>query len=218
MTDWPEVVLRAGTHAGLPLIVGTTRDEMGKPLDPVFEDEQLLERIGLMVPNADAQTLIDAYRAARGARFAPLDAKSLFSAIQTHRVMGVPSTRLLEAHRPHGPAYHYIFDWISPAMDGANGAQHGIDIGFVFGTHNARPDYAALFGTGPAADALANAVMDAWVAFARTGDPSTSSLGAWPTYGADRETMMIGPAAQVRNAPFEGERSAWDGITTSEMR
>ena len=141
-----------------------------------------------------------------------------YAAIDTSRMMGVPSTRLLDAHRPHGPVYHYVFDWISPAMDGASGAQHGVDIGFVFGTHDVTPDTAGMFGAGPAADALANATMDAWTAFARTGDPSTESLGAWPPYGETRATMMIGPLAGVREAPFEGERAAWDGIATSDMR
>jgi para-nitrobenzyl esterase len=218
IVGWPEAVLAVGAHAGLALMVGTTRDEMAKPVDPVFEDEQLLERVGLMMPSVDALGLVGAFREARGARLAPVDARSLFAAIHTHRTMTVPSTRLLDAHRPHGPAFHYIFDWMSPAMDGANGAQHGIDTGFVFGTHNSSPDYAAAFGGGPAADALANAVMDAWVAFAANGDPSTASLGAWPAYGAARETMMIGPNARVVDAPFEAERLAWQGIATADMR
>ena len=88
----------------------------------------------------------------------------------------------------------------------------------MFGTHDVTPDTAGMFGSGPAADALANATMDAWTAFARTGNPSTESLGEWPPYGETRATMMIGPLAGVREAPFEGERAAWDGIATTDMR
>lgn len=114
--------------------------------------------------------------------------------------------------------YHYVFDWISPAMDGASGALHMVELGFVFGTHGATPVTTELFGAGPAVEALASATMDAWTAFARTGDPSTDALGPWPVYGETRATMMIGPLAGVREAPFEGERVAWDGIPTSVMR
>jgi len=218
ITDWPEPVLGSGAHAGMPLMVGTTRDEMSTAMIAGVGDGDLVARVRELVPGHDANALVEAYRAARGQRLAPVDSGSLYSAIDTSRMMGVPSTRLLDAHRPHGPVYHYVFDWISPAMDGASGAQHGVDIGFVFGTHDVTPDAAGMFGSGPAADALASATMDAWTAFARTGDPSTEALGAWPPYGETRATMMIGPHAGVREAPFEGERAAWDGIATSEMR
>ncbi len=217
-TDWPEPTLATGAHGGLPLMVGTTRDEMSSPVVAGVAEDDLVDGVAALVSKGDAGALVEAYRAARGHRLAPVDAGSLYSAIETSRMMGVPSTRLLDAHRPHGPVYHYVFDWISPQMDGASGAQHGVDIGFVFGTHDVTPDAAAMFGAGPAADALASATMDAWTAFARTGDPSTESLGAWPPYGETRATMMIGPLAGVREAPFEGERAAWDGIATSDMR
>lgn len=54
--------------------------------------------------------------------------------------------------------------------------------------------------------------MDAWVAFARTGNPSTDSLGAWATYGNARETMMIGEQTGIFEAPYEAERRAWDAV------
>ena len=217
--DWPEPLLASGACEGMPLMVGTTRDELSQPVfDPIKDEAELLTRVQAMVPDADAGALIEAYRAARGQRLAPVDPASLYSAVDTGLIMAVPSTRLLDAHRPHGPVYHYVIDWISPQMDGAFGAPHMVELGFVFGTHDATPAIAGMCGVGPAADALANASMDAWAAFARTGDPSTDGLGAWPRYDETRPTMMIGPLAGVREAPFEGERVAWDGIPTSVMR
>ena len=38
--------------------------------------------------------------------------------------------------------------------------------------------------------ALAHAIQDAWVAFARTGDPNTSALPEWPRYDVDRRLVM----------------------------
>ena len=216
--DWSESALASGAQSGMPLMVGTTRDEMSMELLANRGDGTLVERVQALVPGVDAAALVEAYRAARERRLAPVDDASLFAAIDTGRMLSVPSTRLLDAHRPHGPVYHYVFDWISPAMDGASGALHMVELGFVFGTHGATPVTTELFGAGPAVEALASATMDAWTAFARTGDPSTDALGPWPVYGETRATMMIGPRTGVREAPFEGERVAWDGIPTSVMR
>ena len=41
------------------------------------------------------------------------------------------------------------------------------------------------------------------IPFAKTGDPSSDTLGSWPSYGDKRETMMIGEQTSVREAPFE---------------
>jgi para-nitrobenzyl esterase len=69
--------------------------------------------------------------------------------------------------------------------------------GLVFLARNSRP-----------AAGLANAVMDAWTNFAKTGDPSSDTLGAWPAYVENRATMMIGEQTYVREAPYEEERVA----------
>lgn len=133
--------------------------------------------------------------------------------------MWVPTTRVLDVQRRHAPVYHYVFDWMSPAGDGALGAPHGIDIGFVFGTRGMRADCTPFLGRGPAVDALADAVMNAWAAFARTGNPSAEGLGDWPAYDASqRPTMMIGGNVHVAQAPYEAERRAWEGIETTTMR
>ena len=71
------------------------------------------------------------------------------------------------------------FSWPSPAMDGRLGACHAIEIPFLFtGGGN-------LGGMTPEdgpPEQLAHAIQDAWVAFARNGDPNTSALPEWPRY------------------------------------
>jgi len=91
------------------------------------------------------------------------------------------------------------------------GSCHALDIGFTFGTYN-KSLAGAFFGTGVAADALARAMMDAWVAFATKGDPSTPATGAWPLYDAStRPTMIFGDGAPyLVNAPNEERLRAWD--------
>ena len=53
---------------------------------------------------------------------------------------------------------------------------------------------------------------DAWVAFARSGDPSTDAL-PWPRFEAERRrTMILDRECRVEELPREAERRCWDGI------
>ena len=68
---------------------------------------------------------------------------------------------------------------------------------------------ARLTGGGADAMALADKVSDAWIAFARTGDPNTSKLPHWPAFDdKDRATMVINNASKVVNDPLREQRLA----------
>ena len=54
-------------------------------------------------------------------------------------------------------------------------------------------------------------IQDAWLAFARSGDPSSADL-SWPAYSEQRETMVLGDPVAVESAPRDAETRAWDGI------
>lgn len=57
--------------------------------------------------------------------------------------------------------------------------------------------------------ALADKVSDAWIAFARTGNPNTPKLPPWTTLNAkDRPTMVINNESQVVNDPLREPRIA----------
>ena len=54
--------------------------------------------------------------------------------------------------------------------------------------------------------------MDAWIAFARSGDPSTEAL-SWPAYDSERRAqMMLGPDVRVEHAWRAEEQAVWDGV------
>jgi para-nitrobenzyl esterase len=57
-------------------------------------------------------------------------------------------------------------------------------------------------------------MMDSWLAFAKTGDPSNAATGAWPRYDtASRKTMIFGDGApHLADAPNEARRKAWSEI------
>jgi len=86
------------------------------------------------------------------------------------------------------PVYMYMFTWESPVFDGALRSTHCMEIPFVF--NNARI-HASMTGGGAAAEALAAKMSDAWLAFARTGNPNTASLPAWPAYTAEDGATMF---------------------------
>jgi len=121
--------------------------------------------------------------------------------------------RLAQVQGRHDPrVFSYLFTWPSPAIGGALGCCHALELGFVFGT-NHLPGMTAFAGTGPAVEKLAVQMQDAWLAFARSGDPSSESVGAWTGYSeARRSTMVFGANTNLEDAPRDQERRAWEAI------
>ncbi len=209
-----------GSAAGVALLVGTTSEEwkLFGAVDPsvtTLTDSTLASRIERRL-GAAARPLIETYRKARTERGAAATPAELFMAIETDRVFRMPGLLLAETQARHeARVYNYLFTWNSPVFGGIFGACHAVELGFVFGTHSAQgmTDFS---GTGPAADALAANTMDAWLAFARSGDPSCASLGRWPTYtAAERATMVLGECSRLERAPLEDERGSWSSVPTS---
>ena len=88
-----------------------------------------------------------------------------------------------------GPVYLYYWRWETPVDGGRLKSPHTIEIPFAFDNIKAAT---RLTGGGAEAMALADKVSDAWIAFARTGNPSTPKLPAWTAYNsADRPTMVF---------------------------
>ena len=85
----------------------------------------------------------------------------------------------------------------------------------MFGTI-ASPGVERFTGGGPEALALSEAMQDAWLAFARGGNPSSAALGPWPRYDTDRRaTMVLGVERRIEDAPYEPERAYWDRAVAS---
>ena len=56
---------------------------------------------------------------------------------------------------------------------------------------------------------LANKVSDAWIAFARTGNPNIPKLPHWPMFDPEgRATMVFDNASKVVNDPLREQRIA----------
>ncbi len=207
-----------GSAAGVAVMVGSNLEEwkLFSAMDP---SAQKLDKAGLLARmskrlTADfAGSVIATYERARASAGASVTPPELFSAIETDRVFRMPGVRLAEIHgRSESRVYNYLFTWRSPAMRGALGSCHALELGFVFGT-NHLAGMRRFAGEGAAAEKLATEMQDAWLAFARGGNPSCASLGDWPGYTeARRATMLLGETSSAVDAPFEEERRAWDGV------
>jgi para-nitrobenzyl esterase len=103
--------------------------------------------------------------------------------------------RKLEKAR--APAYSYLFTFEYPVNGGVT-AFHCSEIAFAFHSLN-EPHIRAATGSAPSTLALQDKVSQAWVNFARNGNPSQPGLGWKPYSVAGRETMVFDTASGVRS-------------------
>jgi para-nitrobenzyl esterase len=85
------------------------------------------------------------------------------------------------------PVYMYLFTWQSPIMDGKYKATHCMEIPFVF-SNIARCE--EMTGGTKEAYVLADKVSNAFINFARSGNPGHKGLPAWPAFNASNTATM----------------------------
>jgi para-nitrobenzyl esterase len=86
------------------------------------------------------------------------------------------------------PAYLYWFAWQTPIFDGRPRAFHCAEIPFVFANTDVCDH---MTGGGSRARALSSIVSDAWIQFARTGDPNQAAMPAWAPCSREKVPTMI---------------------------
>lgn len=188
----------------VPLIIGTTRDEMDlfKSFDPgagSLTDEGLRSRFAAVGGDVDA--LIDAYRSV-GAQ----DAPEIWRRANTDIAMWSPAIRIAQAHAEHAPTWMYRFDWEAASAD--MGSPHGVDIPFPF-TNIDVGGWDSFVADPADAMGLASAMQQAWASFARDGVPRFDDLD-WPTYDTDhRSTAILGREIKIESDPNAAVRRAW---------
>lgn len=211
ITAHPGDALRDGTAPDVPIMVGCTRDEATLFVagDPAFRDpskldqaalERRLDRYGL---GDERDRILAAYQANRPDD-SPVD---LYIAILTDRMMRMPSIKLAELKATGGTAgvYMYLFCWAAGPLRSC----HGYEIPFVFDNVGG-----PMLKSTPAREKLATEMSEAWLAFARDGDPVHDAVPDWPVYDTDTRATMIFDRGEshLENDPWGADREAWAGV------
>jgi len=123
------------------------------------------------------------------------------AAVWTDTTMLEGSIRLAERKAAQNAAsvYMYCLVWETPILNGLFKSPHTLEIPFMFdNADKAR----VLVGPGPQPETLARQMSDAWLAFARTGNPNAAGIPQWPPYTADkRATMLFDVQSRVEDDP-----------------
>jgi len=200
----------ASAAANIPLMIGTNKDESAlfSAADPrrrKLEESELIERLQGILGDRMVE-ILTVYRQQRP-KATPWD---LYISITSENTR-LRSIQLAERKVAGGPApvYMYLFTWESNYLGGLFKSCHALEIPFVFDN----PDVAPFTGEGDDRYELAASMSQAWIAFARNGDPNYEGLPFWPTYDTkDRSTMLFNVPCRVENDPRAEERLVWKGI------
>lgn len=218
--EHPLETMRKGKASYVPIIIGSNKDELGfisillsqaneNTVKPIMDNiHKRIQDIGIEKKKMDL--LIDIYKKEMQKEY-PNKSFKYLDALLSDFIFSIPIIRTLEAYANHQPnSYCYIFTHGSRVN---NMALHTIEIPFVFGNLDTRDIADGGIKTGEGAEEVAKNVMDAWVAFARTGNPNHEGLPEWPPYDLKkRPTMMLGVNSKVEDDPMGALRKAWNYI------
>lgn len=216
LDELPMQAIAKGHGTSVPILIGTNLDEVrfwealyDVPLEQ--KPESLLRKQLEGLAGSKADEVIETYRKA--------DANYAESVIHLlgDVLIRLPAIRFAEANSQRQPTYMYLFTYRSVSEYKNYGSCHGMELPFVFGTIDDL-DVIVFTGRSTQRDAVMNQVQQAWVNFARTGDPSHPGL-AWLKYDKKtRSTMELGTTSRIVDDPRSKERSLWndlpfDGVT-----
>jgi para-nitrobenzyl esterase len=197
----------SGISADVPVMIGNTRTEYtGLTTDATLwqlDEDGLRIKIKELLGDS-SETMIRLYR-----KYDPDATPSdIYFLIESDYRYGAKTMKIAERRAGLGraPVYLYYFTWASPVQGGQLKSPHNIEWPFAFDNVEI---CAKLTGGGPDANSLADKVSDAWIAFARTGNPNTPKLPYWPAYnGTNRATMVINNVSKVVDDPLREKRIA----------
>ncbi|MCP4764324.1 MAG: carboxylesterase family protein [archaeon] len=214
---------KEGKASNICFMIGTTLEE-NKAYSVMdakannMTDDTLLTRMRRILKyfgqdEALAEKFISTYKKTKEENNFPKENKDIFDAINTDLWFRIISIRLAETQSlQNKDTYSYIFTWKSPAMDGKLGAAHAVDLPFVFGTLSL-PKVDLFAGTNEDALILSGKIMDAWISFAKTGNPNHKNLPEWTPYDTEkRTTMILGKEVKILEDPYHNDRKLWEGI------
>ncbi len=201
----PEAPFASGAPAlgaKIPMIIGNTKDEWGLNYARDQADMTEAQLVANLTPIFGDKTgsVIAAFRA----EFPGLTPAQAMGTIVSMPMRNNALDQVAQKHRQGGaPVYSYWFRWETPVLGAMPRAFHCSDLPHCFA--NAER-CATTTGNTAEAREVSSRMSQAWINFARTGDPSQPGL-AWPPYDpATVATMVFDTRSRMENDPAAAAR------------
>lgn len=209
----PQAPFAAGApavSADVPMMIGTTLNEFVTGINhPEFEQMSETDLAALVAAEypGRATRIIAAFRT-RTPQARPCDLWSRIATAPIRQSAIAQANAKSAQHR--APAWLYLFGRTAPILDGRARAFHCADIPYAF---NNTERCASMTGGGVEARRIGNDVCDAWVSFARSGNPNHPGLPHWAPYdGAGGTTMIFARQSHAESHPDRGELGELDVV------
>jgi para-nitrobenzyl esterase len=197
--------------ARIPMIIGNTHDETraflgGDPKNFALGWEDLPGKLTQANMRVDIrpETVIAEYRR-HYPGYSPSDV--FFSATTAARSWRAAIIEAEERAKAGTPAYAYQLDF--PAAGDRLRAPHASDIQLAF-DNLAKPGATA---SGPQGQQVADQMSEAFIAFARTGDPNCKAIPRWEPYALPRrQTMVFDAPSKLVDDPRGVERRLFEKV------
>ncbi len=170
----------------IPLIIGTTLHEFTmSTYVPAFRSATKEMAVDFLQNKYGNRT--DEFLKAFEKAYPVYQPKDLVDVDFTFRPGAIEQAKLKSLQKG-APVYMYLFAWESPVLDGMLRSTHCMEIPFVF---NNVTRHANMTGGGTAACQLGEKMSDAWLNFAKTGNPNAKGLPQWNPYTVDQGATML---------------------------
>lgn len=180
----------------IPLLIGTTKTEFMPSLASGMTDASEAEVLGWLEKQFGDKTkaYVEAAKKAYPNYKMPSD---LMDIDIRFRPGAIYQANIKSGVAGGAPVYSYLFNWHSPVMDGKYKALHCMELAFVFDNIDRCEN---MSGGSRSAHGLAHKVSQAWINFARHGNPNHDDLPNWPAYTeANGSNMFFDNTCSVRN-------------------
>jgi para-nitrobenzyl esterase len=190
----------------VPMIIGSTLNEFITAINhPEYEqmtETELEQRVREIYAERTPKVI-----AAFKQRSPHASAFDLWSRIGTASVrQAAIAQATAKAALGKAPAYLYWFTWQTPILSGRPRAFHCAEIPFVFDNTDRCEN---MTGGGADARALAAIMSNAWIQFARTGNPNHPRMPRWDAFAPNRQqTMMFDNETVQVNGPDTAEQGS----------
>ncbi|MAP95605.1 MAG: carboxylesterase [Ponticaulis sp.] len=193
-------------NADVPMLIGSNKDELSLWLvrpgsEPELSYEASKSMIGSYVSADEFDDFVAGYREA----FPDYSDADIMVAIASDARYSSNAVRQAKKRAEAGgaPAWLYQFDWETPVLGGIYGAPHALEIPFAFDTLG---NSESMVGDPTKPQKVADQVSEAWISFARHGDPNARGLPFWPSVTTDDVVAMrFNMVSEVDEEYFDAE-------------